>query len=137
MQTTNFKTLEEIYSDIKENILNMSYSEIVTLHNEYCRNMAYYDDEIFDNDPYIINEIFSDTFKALQNMFYGKYNPNHDFFQFDGYGNLQSIEDYNVLDYIDINGIVSQIFEDPYNYVAFINFLTPEYFENIEFLKQD
>jgi hypothetical protein len=35
METTNFKTLEEIYSDIKENILNMSYSEIVTLQNEY------------------------------------------------------------------------------------------------------
>jgi hypothetical protein len=135
METTIFKTVEEIYLDIKENILNMSYSEIVTLHNEYCRNMSYYDDEIFENDPYIINEIFSDSFKALQCMFYGKYNPNHDFFQFDGYGNLQSIEDYNVLDYIDINGIVSQIFEDPYNYVAFINFLTPEYFENIELLK--
>jgi len=135
METTNFKTLEEIYSDIKENILNMSYSEIVTLHNEYCNNMSYYDDEIFQNDPYIINEIFSDTFKALQCMFYGKYKPNDDFFKFDGYGNLESIADYNVLDYIDIKGIVLHIFEDPYNYVDFVNFLTDEYIENIESLK--
>ena len=135
METTNFKTLEEIYSDIEENILNMSYSEIVTLHNEYCRNMSYYDDEIFDNDPYIINELFSDTFNALQRMFFGQYNPNHDFFKLNGYGNLQSIEDYNILDYIDINGIVLHIFQDPYNYVDCVNFLTPEYIENIELLK--
>jgi len=135
METTNFKTLEQIYLDIEENILNMSYREIVTLHNEYCINRSYYDDEIFDNDPYIINEMFSDTFKALQNMFFGQYNPNHDFFKFDGYGNLQSIPDYNILDYIDIKGIVLHIFEDPYNYVDFVNFLTSEYLENIELLK--
>jgi hypothetical protein len=135
METTNFKTLEEIYLDIKENILNMSYSEIVTLHNEYCRNMSYYDDEIFENDPYIINEIFSDTFNALQRMYFGEYNLNDDFFKFNGYGNLQSINEYNVLDYIDIKGIVLHIFEDPYNYVDFVNFLTDEYIENIELLK--
>jgi hypothetical protein len=135
METTNFKTVGEIYLDIKENILNMSYSEIVVLQNEYCRNMSYYDDEIFDNDPYIINELFSDTFKALKCMFYGKYNPNHDFFKFDGYGNLESISDYDILDHIDIKGIVLSIFEDPYNYVDFVNFLTDEYIENIELLK--
>jgi hypothetical protein len=135
METTDFKTVEQIYADIKENILNMYNSEIVTLHNEYCRNMSYYDDEIFDNDPYIINELFSDTFKALKCMFYGQYNPNDDFFKFDGYGNLQSIADYDIKDYIDIKGIVLHIFEDPYNYVDFVNFLTDEYIENIELLK--
>ena len=135
METTIFKTVEQIYLDIKENILNMSYSEIVTLHNEYCNNMSYYDDNIFDNDPYIINEMFSDVFKALQCMFFGAYNPNDDFFKFDGYGNLQSINEYDVLDYIDIKVIVLHIFEDPYNYVDFVNFLTDEYIENIELLK--
>jgi hypothetical protein len=135
METTDFKTVEQICADIKENISNMSYSEIVTLHNEYCRNMSYYDDEIFENDPYIINEMFSDTFNALQRMFFGQYNPNHDFFKFNGYGNLESISDYDILDHIDIKGIVLSIFEDPYNYVDFVNFLTPEYIENIELLK--
>jgi hypothetical protein len=133
MTTTNFKTVEQICADIKENILNMYNSEILALHNEYCRNMSYYDDEIFDNDPYIINELFSDTFKALQCMFYGQYNPNDDFFKFDGYGNLQSI--HYIKDYIDIKSIVLHIFEDPYNYVDFVNFLTDEYIENIELLK--
>ena len=135
METTDFKTVEQICADIKENILNMSYSEIVTLHNEYCRNMSYYDDEIFENDPYIINEMFSDSFKALQCMYFGEYNPNDDFFKFNGYGNLQSINEYNVLDYIDIKGIVLHIFEDPYSYVDYVNFLTDEYIENIELLK--
>jgi hypothetical protein len=135
METTNFKTLEEIYLDIKENILNLSYYEIMVIHNQYCDINSYSDDMIFENDPYIINEIFSDTFKALQCMFHGEYNPNHDFFKFDGYGNLESISDYDILDHIDIKGIVLSIFEDPYNYVDFVNFLTAEYIENIELLK--
>jgi hypothetical protein len=135
METTNFKTVEQIYSDIKENILNLSYYEIMAIHNQYCDINSYSDDMIFENDPYIINELFSDTFKALKCMFYGKYNPNHDFFKFDGYGNLESIADYNVVDYIDIKGVVLHIFEDPYNYVDFVNFLTDEYIENIELLK--
>jgi hypothetical protein len=135
METTNFKTVEQIFADIKENILNMSYSEIVILHNEYCRNMSYYDDEIFDNDPYIINELFSEPFDALKSMYYGQYDPNDAFFKFDGYGNLESIEDYDILDYVDIKGIVQNIIEDPYNYVDFVNFLTDEYIENIELLK--
>ena len=88
METTNFKTAEEICADIKENILNMSYSEIVTLHNQYCINMSYYDDEIFENDPYIINDLFSEPFEALRSMYYGQYDPNHEFFKFNGYGNL-------------------------------------------------
>jgi hypothetical protein len=68
-------------------------------------------------------------------MYYGQYSPNHEFFKFNGYGNLESIEDYNIIDYIDINNIVLHIFEDPYNYVDFVNFLTDEYIENIELLK--
>jgi hypothetical protein len=68
-------------------------------------------------------------------MFYGNYNPNDDFFKFNGYRNLLSINEYNILDYIDIKGIVLHIFKDPYNYVDFVNFLTDEYIESIESLK--
>jgi hypothetical protein len=53
METTDFKTVEQICADIKENILNMYNSQVVALHNEYCRNMSYYDDEIFENDPFL------------------------------------------------------------------------------------
>ena len=137
METTIFKTVEQIYSDIKENILNMDYSDIVCLHNECCNNISHYDDMIFENDPYTINEYFPDSFKALQAMFYGGYNPNDEFFKFDGYGNLQSINQYEIFDYIDIKGIVYNICDDPYKYVDYVNFLTDEYIENIETLKQD
>ena len=95
METTNFKTIEEIYSDIKENIFNMDYYDIVALHNEVCNNISHYDNMIFENDPYTINDYFPDSFKALQAMFYGEYNPNHEFFTLNGYGNLESINDYN------------------------------------------
>ena len=137
METTNFKTVEQIYSDIKENILNMDCREVRTLHNEYCDNMSYSDDMIYDNDAYTVNEFFTNSFEALKAMFYGSYNPNDEFFKFDGYGNLESIDKNDILDCIDIKGIIYNICEDPYNYVDYVNFLTDEYIENIETLKQD
>lgn len=135
MGTTNFKTAEEICADIKENILNLSYYEIMAIHNQYCELVSYHDDIIFENDAYIINELFSEPFEAIRSMYYGDYSPNHEFFKFNGYGNLQSIADYNLLDYVDIKGIVQNIIEDPYNYMDIVNFLTSEYIESIEMLK--
>jgi hypothetical protein len=137
METTNFKTVEEIYSDIKENILNMNYYDIVLLHNEVCNNISHYDSMIFENDPYTINDYFPDSFKALQAMFYGEYNPNHEFFTLNGYGNLESINDYNIMDHINIYEIIADIYKDPYNYEDIVNFLTSEYIENIEMLKEE
>jgi len=137
METTNFKTIEQIYLDIKENILNMKPLDLMSLHNEYCNNVSYCDDMIFENDPYTINEFFKNSFDAIKSMFYGSYNPNDDFFNFDGYGNLKSIHKNNILDYIDIKGIIYNICENPYIYVDFVNFLTPGYIESIETLKQD
>ena len=133
METTKF----QIYSDIKENILNMDSYSVMVLHNEFCNNIRYYDHIIFENDPDTINELFNNSFDALRAMFYGEYNPNHQFFTLNGYGNLQSIPDYNVMDYINMYEIISDIINNPYNYVDYVNFLTDEYIENIETLKQD
>lgn len=137
METTNFKTVQQIYSDIKENILNMDSYSVMVLHNECSNNIRCYDDIIFENDPDTINELFNNSFDALRAMFYGEYNPNHQFFTLNGYGNLQSIADYNVMDYINIYEIISDIINNPYNYVDYVNFLTDEYIKNIEALKQD
>jgi len=114
METTNFKTVEEIYSDIKENILNMDYYEVMTLHNEYCNISSYCDDIIFENDPFIINDYFPDSFKALKAMFYGEYNPNDEFFKFDGYGNLESFD--NPSPHVDLTAIAEDILENERDY---------------------
>lgn len=137
METTNFQTVEQIYSDIKENILNMDPSSVMVLHNEYCDQKSYRDDMIWHNDAFTINEFFTNSFDALKSMFYGRYNPNDEFFKFDGYGNLESINQYEIFDYIDIKGIVYDIYENPENYMDYVNFLTDLYIENIELLKQD
>jgi len=137
METTKFQTVEQIYSDIKENILNMDSYSVMVLHNKCCTNIRYYDDIIFENDPNTINELFNTSFDALKSMFYGDYNPHHEFFTFNGNGNLQSIADYNVMDYINMHEIISDIINNPYSYVDYINFLTDEYIENIKALKQD
>lgn len=138
METTNFQTVEQIYLDIKENILNMDPHGVMVLHNEYCEYKLYTDDMIWHNDAFTINEcFFNNSFGALKSMFYGGYNPNDEFFKFDHYGNLESIDQYEIFDYIDIKEIVYEIYENPYNYVDYVNFLTDQYIENIETLKQD
>lgn len=136
MTTTKFKTIDEIYSDIKQNILSMDYYDLIILHNEYCNKIYSYDSCFFLNDPETINEIFVNSYDALRSMFYGDYNPNHEFFTFDGYGNLQSFPDYSTKLYMDIDKIIYSIFEDPYNYTDIVHFLSSEYIESIEALKE-
>ena len=34
-------------------------------------------------------------------LFYGDYSPTADFFTFDGYGNIESVQDYGVVDFIN------------------------------------
>lgn len=77
----------------------------VLMVNEYC-------DYINDQEGYIysmdeLNEMFSDVWGALRSAFYGGrhgfpsdgFNPNDDYFTFNGYGNLVSIP--YPLDYLE------------------------------------
>ena len=41
------------------------------------------------------------------------------------------------MDHINIYEIIADIYKDPYNYEDIVNFLTSEYIENIEMLKEE
>ena len=58
-----------------------------------------YDGSLEDYYTYemeFLNDIGMDTFELLRSAQYGNFNVNHDSFNFDGYGNLKS---YNEFDY--------------------------------------
>ena len=82
---------------IKEYLENLESSELAILWDEYCGSGDY----VYDMD--LIDEIFSgdSPMNILQRAFFGDFNPNHDYFKFNGYGNLESSDYVDELIYID------------------------------------
>ena len=79
------KTIEEI----KEFLEDMSESDIFYMWNEYAQNNNY-DDEIYEMDEF--DEIMDgeNATTIANKIFYGDFNPNHNYFCFNGYANLKS-----------------------------------------------
>lgn len=73
-------------------INGMSDDEIVALHNNYCEANNYTDDCIYST--YELDELLEGRTPTdiLCMSFYGEFNPRHDFFWFNGYGNLESAD---------------------------------------------
>ena len=100
-------TTEKLEANITEYLESLSPSALRSIHSEFCSAANYYDNEVFDMDDF--EEIVSGwkPLELAQRIFYGDFNPNHDYFYFNGYGNLVST-DYPE-DLIDISEIVSYI----------------------------
>lgn len=90
----------------------MKYNTIKGLEvwqfNEIMGDLKYYDDEVYDMDD--MEEIFpGGPWGAIRSAFYGgrygfqqdPFNPNDEYFTFNGYGNLVSIPDYCLQDYFN------------------------------------
>lgn len=108
-------TLKKDYDSVIEYINSLTDEEKVRLHNDFCRNCNYPDNEIYINDEEFFNTFFSNNvIEAVRAVSYGEYNYCHEYVMFDGYGNLQS---FNYPDeYIFSPDIASDILENPENY---------------------
>lgn len=79
------------YEIIKEVLESMNTAEIITIHNEYCEASNNVDDYIYSMNE--LDEIMGNMkpSEILRACFYGKeFCPNHDYFRFNGYANLES-----------------------------------------------
>lgn len=95
---------------LKELLENMSNDELIQVWNEYQLNINGCD-EIFPMDMFdeIMNH--NEPWEIARACYYGKFCPAHDYFWFNGYGNLES-SDYptdniyidDIIDYIERNG---------------------------------
>ncbi len=83
---------------------------LIGIWNTYCsdENM---DDYIYENDDYNINEIFTKPDEALRAAFYGDYRYNHDYFVLNGYGNLESFDEYDADNHIDFDILADYIMD--------------------------
>lgn len=111
MKTLIKRNLESIVDYLNE----LSNSDLVSIHNEYCQSCNYSDDEIYSNDEDFFNMFFEDqTLNAVRAVCFGDYEYNHDFVMFDGYANLQSFNSPE--NHVDINAIAADILENEQNY---------------------
>ena len=100
--------LEKIIDLIQE----MDTSEQVCLHNEYCYKTNCFDDEIFTIDQ--LDELCNgqDLYWVACRCFYGDFNPTAEYIKFNGYGNFQSIYQFEIPNYIDENEIANYILDN-------------------------
>lgn len=89
-ENRTMKTYEEKIGAIKNIIEDMDDSDAVALHNEYCYETNNYDDEIIEMERF--DEICEGMTPSdiANHIFYGDFNPNHEYFHYDGYGNFES-----------------------------------------------
>lgn len=91
---------EQLAKQILEVLKGLDDGDVVNVWNEYCERNNYYDDRLESMD--LLNEIYAgqEPTEILRRAFYGhdqfgdnsEFNPNRDYFYFNGYGNLVSVE---------------------------------------------
>ena len=91
-ENRTMKTYDEKVEAIKNIIEDMDESDAVALHNEYCYETNNYDDEIIEMERF--DEICEGMTPSdiANHIFYGDFNPNHDYFHYNGYGNFESTD---------------------------------------------
>ena len=91
-ENRTMKTYDEKVEAIKNIIEGMDESDAVALHNEYCYETNNYDDEIIEMERF--DEICEGMTPSdiARSIVYGDFNPNHDYFHYNGYGNFESTD---------------------------------------------
>ena len=74
----------------------MKTAEKVQLLNEYYEAVNYMDDLIYDFDEDTFKEIVSDSWEAMRSTVFGDVNMNHNYFIFNGYGNIETLSDWKI-----------------------------------------
>jgi len=101
---------------VKDWLESKDNEELRTLWNEYAVENSP-DDEIFENDEYFFNDFYGqDVMGAIRAISYGNYNFRNEYLQFNGYGNIESFDCYEIKDKIDMDVLAEDILENPKNY---------------------
>jgi hypothetical protein len=109
------RTLANNIEAITDYLNELSDNELVNVHNQYCQNCNYSDDEIYSNDDDFFNTFFEgEVLKAVRAASFGEFRYQDKYIVFNGYGNLDTFN--NLSDHVDIAAIAADILENPENY---------------------
>ncbi len=111
MKTTIKNNLESV----KEYLNDLSGDDLLNIHNEYCREHDP-DNEIYNNDEEFFSVFFNNPLDAVRAVCYGEYNYTDEYVKFDGYANLESFDEHEIIDYVDIDELAEDILKNPRNY---------------------
>ena len=110
-ESMNESDFEKVYKYIEIDFENLSDSEKLSKWNEYCSENNL-EDEIYENDDEFFDMFFENQpAKAVQCAIYGDYNWSHKYVKFNGYGNLESFNDYDVMKEIDEKALINWLIE--------------------------
>lgn len=113
-------TYEEFLTDLIE---NLNSEDLLQLHNEWVSETGCYDQYIYENDEYWLNELFSSKIELIRAIQYGEYSINDEYFSNDG--NLESYPTlWAALDSLaDIDLLVEWLQDKEYKKDAYIEYL--------------
>lgn len=94
-------------AEIKEILDNLSDEELLNIHNAYD---DYGDNEIFFMDMFDEMCDGMTPTDIAQRIFFGDFNPNHNYFKYNGYANFESGDFPR--DWIDISDIANYMYDN-------------------------
>jgi len=93
----------------------MTQDELIQLNNTYCQNIGS-DDEIWDNDEEFFNVFFENkVLEAVRAVCYGEYNYSDNYVKFNGYGNLESFNYFEVKDLCELPQTMAEYIEENFS----------------------
>lgn len=96
---------EKKIKSIVDQINNLDTEDLIRLHNSYCQEANYSDNEIYGNDEDFFETFFSNNvIDAVRSATYGEYNFSDNYVKFNGYGNLESFNYFgtdNLIESVD------------------------------------
>ena len=99
--------MTNLKSYLLENINELK--SLVSEINSYNGSLDYL--EVWENEEYVINELFTSPYEVLKSVYYGYYNINDDLIKFNDYGNIESLNECEYEDELkeNINDIVEEL----------------------------
>jgi hypothetical protein len=91
---TKFEVWKEYWDDLSD-------GQKISIRNEYCREVANNEDEVYDFDEMFFETFFSESsaIEVARAVYFGNIqNWSDDYIKFNGYGNLESMSTYDVIE---------------------------------------
>jgi len=101
---------------IIDTINDMDEETLIQLNNTYCQSINASDDEVWDNSEETLQMFFNNNIlNAIQATQYGNYNYHDNYCRFNGYGNLDSFNHFDVDDLCELVETIAEYIEENEN----------------------
>lgn len=100
------------YETFEEKFKELSLGTRLSIFNTYCLEHGDPDDQIHSFDEEFFETYFSNPMEAARATFFGEIDSwSDEYIKFNGYGNLKSMNEYQVL--ANIDNYLEEIFDNP------------------------